>query len=187
MQLWETNPLRNWTEATIAPANLLDWRERNRVFEDIAWYMGSDTREGGISSYTLNEGQRGGARRGPGRVGATSSACSASSRHSDATSRAEESTARASTASSCSRTASGSAASRASLGRRQHRIRMGPYQYLVAGIMPAGFRFGGAAGGLLGAARVPTRSSTARCAGRTSCAPLPACVPASPSRRPART
>ena len=56
VQLWETNPLRNWTEATIAPANLLDWRERNRVFDDIAWYMGSDTREGGTASYTLNEG-----------------------------------------------------------------------------------------------------------------------------------
>ena len=53
VQLWESNPLRNWTQATIAPANLLDWRTRNRVFEDIAFYMGSDTREAGLADYTL--------------------------------------------------------------------------------------------------------------------------------------
>ncbi|HYI85858.1 MAG TPA: ABC transporter permease, partial [Burkholderiales bacterium] len=59
VQLWETNPLRGWTEANVAPANLIDWRARNRVFEDIGFYMGSDTREGGPSIYTL---ERDGAR-----------------------------------------------------------------------------------------------------------------------------
>ena len=44
VQLWETNPLRNWTDATASPANLLDWRERNRVFEGIAFYPGMDDR-----------------------------------------------------------------------------------------------------------------------------------------------
>jgi putative ABC transport system permease protein len=42
VQLWETNPLRNWTNATASPANLLDWRKRNRVFEDIGYYPGLD-------------------------------------------------------------------------------------------------------------------------------------------------
>jgi putative ABC transport system permease protein len=42
VQLWETNPLRNWTNATAAPANLLDWKKRNRVFEDIGYYPGQD-------------------------------------------------------------------------------------------------------------------------------------------------
>ena len=42
VQLWETNPLRNWTDATASPANLLDWRARNRVFDGIAFYPGMD-------------------------------------------------------------------------------------------------------------------------------------------------
>jgi putative ABC transport system permease protein len=54
VQLWETNPLRGWTQATIAPANLLDWRQRNRVFDDVAAYMGSDTRDAGLADYTFN-------------------------------------------------------------------------------------------------------------------------------------
>jgi hypothetical protein len=44
VQIWETNTLRNWTDATASPANLLDWRRRNRVFEDIAFYPGMDDR-----------------------------------------------------------------------------------------------------------------------------------------------
>ena len=31
VQIWETNPLRNWTDATASPANLLDWKQRNQV------------------------------------------------------------------------------------------------------------------------------------------------------------
>ena len=42
VQLWETNPLRNWTNATASPANFLDWKRRNRVFEDIGYYPGMD-------------------------------------------------------------------------------------------------------------------------------------------------
>jgi putative ABC transport system permease protein len=56
VQLWETNPQRNWTEATIAPANLLDWRARNRVFTDLAFYIGSDTRAATLTDYTLTGG-----------------------------------------------------------------------------------------------------------------------------------
>jgi hypothetical protein len=37
--IWETNPLREWTRL-VAPANLLDWQTRNRVFDDIAFYFG---------------------------------------------------------------------------------------------------------------------------------------------------
>ncbi len=39
VQLWETNPLKNWTQATVAPANLFDWQKQNQVFEEIAAYM----------------------------------------------------------------------------------------------------------------------------------------------------
>jgi hypothetical protein len=42
VQVWETNPAMNWTTATVAPANLLDWRERNQSFEGIAYYLGAD-------------------------------------------------------------------------------------------------------------------------------------------------
>src|SRR5262245_53749886 len=40
VQFWETNPLKNWTEATIAPANLFDWQSQNQSFAEIAAYMG---------------------------------------------------------------------------------------------------------------------------------------------------
>jgi putative ABC transport system permease protein len=53
VQLWESNPLFNWTEAEIAPGNLISWRERHRVFTDIAWYSGSATRQAGQLSLTL--------------------------------------------------------------------------------------------------------------------------------------
>lgn len=50
VQLWEANPLFNWTEANIAPGNLISWLERNKTLESVAWYMGSDTRSGGRST-----------------------------------------------------------------------------------------------------------------------------------------
>jgi putative ABC transport system permease protein len=42
VQFWESNPLKNWTQNVVAPANLFDWQKQNRVFEEIAAYMGSD-------------------------------------------------------------------------------------------------------------------------------------------------
>ncbi len=53
VQLWETNPLRNWTDATASPANLLDWRRRNQVFDGIAFYPGMDDRTPMFSNGTL--------------------------------------------------------------------------------------------------------------------------------------
>jgi putative ABC transport system permease protein len=53
VQIWETNPLRNWTDATASPANLLDWRARNRVFEEIAFYPGMDDRTPMLANGTL--------------------------------------------------------------------------------------------------------------------------------------
>ena len=53
VQIWETNPLMNWTNATVAPANLLDWRERNQSFTDIAFYLGRDGKGAHISDATL--------------------------------------------------------------------------------------------------------------------------------------
>lgn len=53
VQLWESNPLFNWTEANVAPGNMLSWRDRSHAFESMAWYFGSDTREGGTSVVSL--------------------------------------------------------------------------------------------------------------------------------------
>jgi predicted permease len=53
VQLWETNPLFNWTEAAIAPGNAISWRERNHVFEDMAWYLGTASREAGAANLTV--------------------------------------------------------------------------------------------------------------------------------------
>jgi putative ABC transport system permease protein len=53
VELWESNPLYNWTEAEIAPANLVDWRARNAVFADIASYMGGGDRLGSSVRLTL--------------------------------------------------------------------------------------------------------------------------------------
>lgn len=57
VQLWEVNPLFKWTEANVAPGNLVSWVERNHSFESMAWYFGSDTRSGGTT--TLSYGSAG--------------------------------------------------------------------------------------------------------------------------------
>ena len=54
VQIWETNPLRNWTDATASPANLLDWKQRNTVFEDIAYYPGLDDKTPMFANGTLS-------------------------------------------------------------------------------------------------------------------------------------
>src|SRR5215470_4538612 len=42
VELWETNPIKGWTNAPVAPANFLDWQKQNDVFEDIgAAFSGS--------------------------------------------------------------------------------------------------------------------------------------------------
>ena len=57
VQLWESNPLFNWTEATIAPGNLLSWRDRNSSFTDIGFYIGSESRRSDLSDFTLTTGE----------------------------------------------------------------------------------------------------------------------------------
>jgi putative ABC transport system permease protein len=57
-QFWETNPLKNWTQAPIAPANLFDWQAQNQSFTDIAAYMGSDNRGPGLTGLQLNTGDQ---------------------------------------------------------------------------------------------------------------------------------
>jgi putative ABC transport system permease protein len=52
VELWESNPLRNWTHASIAPANLVDWQQRTTSFDALAWYLGSDTKQ--PAGVTLN-------------------------------------------------------------------------------------------------------------------------------------
>jgi putative ABC transport system permease protein len=54
VQIWETNPAMNWTTATVAPANLLDWRERNQSFEDFAYYLGADGKGPHVGDATLS-------------------------------------------------------------------------------------------------------------------------------------
>jgi putative ABC transport system permease protein len=56
VQIWETNPPRNWTSATVAPANLVDWRARSRSFEGIAYYLGTDGKGPGTTDATLTGG-----------------------------------------------------------------------------------------------------------------------------------
>ncbi len=41
VMLWEENPDKGWHENVVAPANMLDWREQVRAFEDVAAYNGS--------------------------------------------------------------------------------------------------------------------------------------------------
>lgn len=40
VELWETNPLKRWTDAPASPANFADWQKRNSVFTGIAAYNG---------------------------------------------------------------------------------------------------------------------------------------------------
>jgi predicted permease len=56
VQFWETNPLKNWTQATVAPANLFDWQKQSQSFTDIAAYMGSDKKGPGLSGLQMNLG-----------------------------------------------------------------------------------------------------------------------------------
>jgi putative ABC transport system permease protein len=44
VEISETNPLKGWTHTVAAPANLTDWRTQNRVFTDIAGYIGVNDR-----------------------------------------------------------------------------------------------------------------------------------------------
>jgi len=53
MQFWETNPLKGWTQAVVAPANLFDWQQQNQSFEDIGAYIGSDKKGPGITGLQL--------------------------------------------------------------------------------------------------------------------------------------
>src|SRR5262245_33413240 len=52
VQLWETNPDRNWTDAECAPANVADWRRENQSFEDMAAYSGR-SRDAWVRTFAL--------------------------------------------------------------------------------------------------------------------------------------
>src|ERR1700716_4273116 len=56
MQFWETNPLKNWTQVTVAPANLFDWEKQSQSFTEFAAYFGSDKKGPGLSGLELNTG-----------------------------------------------------------------------------------------------------------------------------------
>jgi len=42
VQVWETNPLKHWTQNIVAPANLADWQKQNTVFSGMAAYVGAN-------------------------------------------------------------------------------------------------------------------------------------------------
>jgi putative ABC transport system permease protein len=44
VQIWETNPLKRWTDAPVAPANFADWQKRNSVFTGLAAYNAADAK-----------------------------------------------------------------------------------------------------------------------------------------------
>jgi putative ABC transport system permease protein len=53
VQFWETNPAKGWTQANVAPANYFDWQDQSTSFEEMAAYMGSDTKAEGLSDLQL--------------------------------------------------------------------------------------------------------------------------------------
>ncbi|HSE98190.1 MAG TPA: ABC transporter permease [Blastocatellia bacterium] len=56
VQFWETNPLKGWTQANVAPANFFDWQKQAQSFDGMAAYFGSDTKEAGLSGFHLTGG-----------------------------------------------------------------------------------------------------------------------------------
>jgi putative ABC transport system permease protein len=44
VQIWETNPLKHWTEAPASPANFGDWQKQNTVFSGMAGYFATGNR-----------------------------------------------------------------------------------------------------------------------------------------------
>ena len=42
VQVWETNPLKHWTQNIVAPANFADWQKQNTVFSGMAAYVGAN-------------------------------------------------------------------------------------------------------------------------------------------------
>jgi putative ABC transport system permease protein len=54
MQFWETNPLKNWAQVTVAPADLFEWEKQSQSFTEFAAYMGSDKKGPGLSGMELH-------------------------------------------------------------------------------------------------------------------------------------
>lgn len=53
VQIWEHNPAKGWTQNIVAPANLLDWRDRTRTLAGIAGYFATPTSDGGGANMTI--------------------------------------------------------------------------------------------------------------------------------------
>ena len=47
VHLWETNPLKRWTDAPASPANFADWQQRNHVFSAMGAYLSAGDKSGG--------------------------------------------------------------------------------------------------------------------------------------------
>lgn len=46
VHLWETNPLKHWTDAPASPANFADWEKRNHVFSAMGAYLSAGDKAG---------------------------------------------------------------------------------------------------------------------------------------------
>jgi predicted permease len=46
VHLWETNPLKHWSDAPAAPANFADWQKRNHVFSAMGAYLSGGDKAG---------------------------------------------------------------------------------------------------------------------------------------------
>jgi len=58
VEITETNPIRGWTHATVAPANFSDWQRMNAVFTGIAAYMGTDGKgAGNLDVFLTGDGE----------------------------------------------------------------------------------------------------------------------------------
>ncbi len=53
VQIWETNPLKHWTQAVASPANFADWQKQNTVFSGMAAYIGANKQGIGDSDVFL--------------------------------------------------------------------------------------------------------------------------------------
>ena len=58
VEIFETNPLKQWTRNVVAPANYADWRRLNTVFTDIAATNGTGDRgEGQFDAFLTGNGE----------------------------------------------------------------------------------------------------------------------------------
>src|SRR6202158_794570 len=51
VQIWETNPLKHWTQNVASPANFADWQKQHTAFSGMAAHIGANKQ--GIGQYDV--------------------------------------------------------------------------------------------------------------------------------------